>query len=152
MDGTESLSTILIRTIIQVVISIIVLCFLYFAAYKPIKRHLIGYFWRAENREEDSKPPYKKERAEFDYVSAADKGIKMIEEQTVEYSSNNKKRTEMEDKKLEESIINKAKKQINEERDNAIKKMKREYADFLIKVKGKDKDINKNERHIKKRK
>lgn len=143
MDGAEDIGKVLLTTLIQIIIFGLVITLLYFAAYKPIKKHLGEYFQQTGKKvgEEGGKPSDKKKQAKFDYVSEADKTIKMIEGQAAQFSSNMEQRAKKEDKKLEESITSEAKAQINEERDRAVDTLKKEYSDLVMKAK--DKNTNK---------
>jgi len=132
MDGTESLSTILIRTIIQVVIFIIILCILYFVAYKPFKRIMNRYL-----KQNNSKPDIlDKQRIENmrkfkDISEETDKTIEELDEEIYKIKEQATKDIEEEEKEMLESIITKSQKTISKEHDNAIKQLRSEYEHLI---------------------
>jgi F0F1-type ATP synthase membrane subunit b/b' len=132
MDGTESLSTILIRTIIQVGIFIIVLGILYFVAYKPIRR-IMNKYLKQNNSKPDILDKQKIEniRKFKDISEETNRTIKELDEEIYKIKEQAAKDIEEEEKEILESIITKSQKTINKEHDNAIKQLRSEYEHLI---------------------
>jgi F0F1-type ATP synthase membrane subunit b/b' len=134
MEGSETSGTLYLTMIIQAIITIAVFGLIYFIVRKPIRRMVDKYFRENDKRiqkTEDIQNIVANKELQ-DITSKAKKRICELEDERTNTEEHIKQRAKEEEKRILESFINKAHKTITEERDNAIKEMRREFDEIIL--------------------